>query len=177
VHTDNIPIDRLSDYHLVLHGVLLESAELFVVAHEFGHIVMHICPKQLPLQRAAASLVRQALANSAKHCQGVEKVSETDWIDEVAADFLGLQLMLEKQKQSPLVIMDYSGIETFFILIHMLEIFHKKLRGHYPQLGSHPTSLWRLAFMRHATSTPAPALHQQLGAVFEELSREVLSRA
>lgn len=130
------PRYRLGKDRLHLQQILLHSSEVFVVAHEYGHVI----------HRHLSGAKAQATALAEK------EVSELryDWLQEYEADARGFELMIEAMRSYDVYIpASVVGAGLFFATSQMLErIVHGLQSGSF-ELGepntrsSHPPPLAR----------------------------------
>lgn len=135
--------DPEADY-VPLLDVLRDGMELFVVAHEFGHVKAgHLSELLAHLSMSAAEL----------------GVGDSSHRQEHEADFLGLVLTLQAMANSGFdAALSYVGIELFFISLELAErvrytIEHGSDAG-YVEVSSvtHPSASERRKFLRGSLS-------------------------
>ena len=113
--------------------------EIFVLSHEYGHVVLrHL--ENAPLGVAALDL-------------GAETTVEFDWIQEFAADYIGVALCLSAQAKHARIdyALAYMGAELYFDAIDVVERA-VSLIDHGDEtaivIGSHPPASMRREFLR-----------------------------
>lgn len=174
--TMGFQVMQLSEEQMNISSHLLHHAECFVVAHEFGHIVINLHQAEVKELNIGIEVVRGIL-------EGISDLSETSkhqltrqWGQEIGADLIGLQLVLELGKTDHDKILIYSAAELVFILQNMLETFYEKNIGENLPLGSHPPSQMRLAVLRSIVGKSNPPQVLQLGEAFAEMAEMIVSK-
>lgn len=138
----NAPIGpRLSIASLSYHqtnfaGALLHFAELFVVAHEFGHILK--------------GHFSEASTINIKTNEGDVVVFDNDWNQEYSADLCGLQLVQEtlenyedryKKPESIVYASGYAGPDLLLTMFDLIEKVGKKKTTTHPPASLRRTNL------------------------------------
>ncbi|WP_312339438.1 hypothetical protein [Anaerospora hongkongensis] len=117
----------------VIAELLRNTAELFVIAHEYSHVFLEHYPE----------------LKASKQENSPQEIDElcycSDWADECFSDILALQLILVHNTERGLdLALSYVGIEFFLSLITILE---EALQ--IEDSDSHPSASFRIEFLRH----------------------------
>ncbi len=98
------------DENLYLSGILWDTAELFVVAHEYSHIILdHLSPKKKTIKR---------FLDDESNLYEIKR----NWTDEYLADELALQLtMAHNKKEGYGLFSCFIGIEFLFACLDIIE--------------------------------------------------------
>lgn len=163
---------QLSDFQVKFAGITLHHAETFVVAHEFGHIIINTSSSKPPQLAFAEDALKTILSRQSEQNDLDSLVSA--WGQEIASDLIGLGLCLQCGGDDWDRIRIYSGVEFLLIAQHMLETFYKKKFNRQPPTGDHPPSKLRLEFIRSVVNRDNPASVAQIGNALEELSNNIL---
>ncbi len=155
--------------YIPLIDLLRDSMELFVVAHEFGHVYAgHLGPLLKAVSRTGDDLLEEA--------------TESQRI-EYEADSIALVLTLQTMKKKGYdLALSYIGPYLFFSGLSLLDKYYEKREGVAAGAGSdeHPSHADRQAMLNHIVATLASeeqfnnAIHLQEN--FTTLVEELLSR-
>jgi hypothetical protein len=121
-----------------LASILLDSMELFIVAHEFGH--------------AYSGHLRQLLPSGIRPDHKFSP-KDKDHIKEIEADLLGLVLTITALNKRGLDIgLSTAGINLFFIALGMIDCFDRRAShfgswSTFPASKSHPSNFTRRKFI------------------------------
>ena len=163
---------QLSNPQVMFASFIVHYAETFVVAHEFGHIVINTSSSN-PLQLAfVEDALKAVLSGQVEHNDLDSLVSA--WGQEIASDIIGLGLCLQCGDDAWDRLRIYSGVQFLFIAQNMLETFYEKTFNRPPPTGDHPPSKLRLQFIRSIVNKDSPASVAQIGNALEEMSNTIL---
>jgi hypothetical protein len=173
---EGLRLMQLSDAQIAIASLLLNYTESFTVAHELGHIVMHLSPDETPELLAGKAIVRRIIEQTnLTNSIGGSSLHE-NWANEFAADLVGLGLVLQLKQLNPYTnILRYSSAELALLLQHLLESFHQKILGSPVVSDTHPPSILRISCLRTATRQSNPDTIFQLGEAFEKLANEIMN--
>jgi hypothetical protein len=183
-------LTRLNKSQIELASHLLHYAECFVLAHEFGHAVIEICPEEAKRELYIAS---GATINRSRSLLDSLAISEKDktlalekWPKELAADLIGLELCLEQRDDPVGRSVIRASVELVFVAMSMLEKYREFItRQNYwaavyqdeKDIGKmdHPPTEWRWEFI-HAYVDPLSPMGDVggLGMSFKQFSDYLL---
>ena len=158
----------LGKERLRLQQIILKSAELFVVGHEYGHVING----DLTRARSRAS----ALAG--------RQVSELHfgWSREYKADLRGLELMIQAMRNDGVFIpVSVIGAGLFFAASHMLERIAEGLRSGTFEFGrpntrsSHPPPIARELHLSDSLKASLPRDQAQECSLWLEIPSHILT--
>ncbi len=150
-----------------LQWELLNSLELFVVGHEYGHIVLG----HLANSSTFKCIIKQ---------KEVEKISPS-WTMEYEADLMGVTLLINTMNQESMAPFCYCGAELFFTFLDLVDrvisFFDNGKEERSEGSQSHPPPLERRERIRLALKTLLHPSHLEsyqvtsefLETVYEEL--------
>lgn len=171
-----MPIIDLSKNQLIIADKILREIKIFVLAHEFGHIVIHAKGARADELESATYIVNQILMGTSQTPEGEMARVKESWSEEIAADLIGVKLSLARHNNDMDRILAYSSSELFFIILNMLETFYARSYGQPPSVGTHPPSKIRLDVLRLAARDNNPSAHQ-MGQAFEQVANWILERS
>lgn len=185
--TPSISLTDLSKSQIELSTYLLHYAECFVIAHEFGHVLIETCPEKIRKELLTASAAIESRnkgikISQTKHVGVGEKTLLESWTKELTADLLGLKLCLEQRDDDIGRMVIRSSAELVFIFMLMLEKFYEKSTGqnywlHERDRGmTHPPTVLRLEFLSLFVDPLYPSYSSVLGGVFRQLGDYILSK-
>ncbi|KQX55792.1 MULTISPECIES: hypothetical protein [unclassified Streptomyces] len=145
-------------------GILRDGMELFVLGHEYGHVMAeHVADRQSP-----------------RRLLGTEEGEVTEvgwkWEQEVVADLLGWNLCLEAMYRNHGAALAHAGVELFFSACEVLDravpLLVTGTNAPRPQSPTHPPAELRRDLVRTHTQArleenAAPLL--ELGAAIQEI--------
>lgn len=172
---EGLPIIDLSKNQLIIADKILREINIFVLAHEFGHIVIHAKRVGADELEAATDIVNQVLVDTFQLPEGEMTRVKESWSEEIAADFIGVKLSLARHNNDMDRILAYSSSELFFIILNMLETFYARSYGQPTLVGTHPPSKIRLEILRLAAKDNNPSAYQ-MGQAFEQVANLILER-
>ena len=162
-------LDELSYEQGALGGGIVLCMEDFVIAHEFGHVMIHLKPID------ADFILNYVSDELEQYSPGPFSEIRNQWSEEFAADLLGLNLLLNAVPQSDMGrILSYGGVELVFILEDMLEEFFEKTFNQSYPAQSHPYARMRFDFLRKIMREENPKHAFQVGDTFSVLAKEIL---
>ncbi len=190
----SIPLSNLTKSQILLSGYLLYFAELFVVGHELGHIIINTDLEKAKREILIASASTEERNRTFLDDIGIEEtkkeIAMRRWPRELAADMIGLQLCMQLYDDfiGRMVIRASAGL--IFITMILLENFHKKSKGsdywidiyRYHNMPNHnemnhPPTCLRLEFLQAYIDQDYPQLTaDELGKTFEEWGQYILSK-
>jgi hypothetical protein len=133
----------------VMQYTLLNSLELFVVGHEYGHIY-------------AGHLNDSSLTDFLYFGKNVSRIS-LDWEMEFEADLIGLNLLLNSLNDKSLLPFSYLGPEMFFTFLDISErannLFNTGKETRFEGGGTHPPSFERRNRVRQLLRENIPDTH------------------
>ena len=180
LQTEGFGIMELTKSQIEFAAYLLHYAECFVVAHEFGHAIIEICPERIGEELFTA--FTDAVSRSKPLLESLELDNEEKneilqyWPKEMTADLLGLQLCLKLRDDDAGRIMIFSSVEWVLIMMNMIEKFYEKTYRQYLYTVSHPPTELRLEFLHSVVEKSNPSNALQLGIAFRQWSDYILSR-
>ena len=169
---------QLDDNQLMQAGIILSNAEHFVLAHEFGHIVLHTAQKDKNITNMYNHFVTSTenmLNDSGLSPKDVRTMAPM-WGEELTCDWLGINLSFERFDPGLERMYAYTGTEFVFIAQNMLTMFLSKTN--HPEFvnTSHPPSYIRLNALRATIGEHNPPQILQLGKGMEDFSNDLLKR-
>lgn len=173
LQTESYQLTHLSGAQILFLGPLLTFAERFVVAHEFGHIVIHLNDYVAELDRSVF-MMDYILSHENEFKLLDRDVVSKRWGEEIASDTIGLQLSLDCEDEIFARILVYSAAELVLVMLNMLEVYYVKTIG---KLNStHPPSRLRLDALRAIVDKSTPPWALEMGKAFEHVGEEIISR-
>ncbi len=181
--TQIVPALRLSKNQIIWAGNMCHYGERFVVAHEFGHVVIRFAPNRISdfLDWATTQSRRfiSPLLNEFPDCP--KSVGEDElvqkWSEEFTADLIGMHLVLATTEDEIERIKSYWAAELNFITFSLLEHFYYSKRyAQIYQLTDHPFDMMRLAILRSAADKSTRSDVLEVGRGIEKISRDILLR-
>jgi hypothetical protein len=170
-HPSSAPPYILEEPYLTLSAILRDSMELFVMGHEYGHIIRG----HLLGQKESASLLGE---------ENVDEITRS-WEQELEADAVGLQLLIPamQEKRRMDLSLSYWGADLFFSCSDILErgisILLKGQPG-YRRVGSHPFAELRRKSLRNILGRSIPENASQgpikLGMIVEKIMELLWNR-
>lgn len=156
-------------------SILLLHSESFVIAHEFGHVLMKISPEcvkreLLILEGAEGRMVRPVIE---KLKDGSDKEILQNWMEEIAADFIGLNLCTKLGKNEMQRMMIQGSGMISLLMCDMLEKYYRKLKGTNWQYRTHPPSELRLEVLQTLLDWQAG---QEVGKAFRQFAEYIVTR-
>ena len=182
-----IALIDLTKSQIELSAYLLHYAECFILAHEFGHLIMGSCPetveKELYIASAATEDRNRTFLESLRLTKEDRKRALEEWPKELAADLIGLQLCLEQRDDNIGRIVIRSSAEFLFISMLMLERFSEKYTGEsywsymyeIENKLKHPPTGLRLDFLHSFVDRSNISGESHLGRCFRQWSEHILS--
>lgn len=170
-HPGAAPQYILEEPYMRFSSILRDSMELFVMGHEYGHILSgHLSADQLPA-----------------HLLGEESVNEIarSWQQELEADAVGLQLLIPamQKKRGMDLSLSYWGADLFFSCNEVLERGASILNTGQPdqrRIGSHPHAELRRQSLRDVLTNAVPAEQSKgpiaLGMVVQKIMNMLWSK-
>lgn len=191
LQTPSFSLIDLSKSQIELSSYLLHYAECFVIAHEFGHVLIESYPervqKELYIASGATESRNKAFLESLELNVDDKKKALKKWPKELTADLLGLKLCLEESDNAMIRMTIQSSAELLFISMLMLEKFYEKDNNcknywldQYEQKHemTHPPTELRLEFLQSFVD-PLNTRYcsaSNLGGCFKQLSDYILSK-
>lgn len=174
LRSPDFPLERLTKSQIELAASLLHHAEEFVVAHEFGHILMNAAPEtvkreMLIVEGAKESMVRVVFDQHEGH--GNTAILRY-WMDEIAADFIGVSLCEELVDDQIQRIAIHGSAMMSLVMCDMLEKYYRKLTTKSSESRTHPPSGLRLDVLQTLSGWTAG----QLGTSFRQFSDYIMAR-
>jgi hypothetical protein len=171
--TPGFSLLSLTKSQIELAAGLLHYADMFVVAHEFGHILINTAPEcvkreMLIVEGARESMVRPVLNEH----EGHDDTAILHWMDEITADFIGVSLCKELGNDKVLRMVIHSSAVMSLVMCDMLEKYHRKLTGISWEYRTHPPSHLRLEVLQTLSDWPAGL---DLGTSFRQLSDHIMA--
>ena len=161
LQAQGIKLTKLTEGQMILNTELVHNAELFVLAHELGHIILNT-------NKNAQRYIELSSGNASS-----DQLS--NWNEEVNADILGLKLCLEMKSTRPGVV--FNAIELFFLVQGMLVKFYEKTNaGNSLSHETHPPSSYRLRVLRSFVDQSGASEWLVIGKQFEELCDSILDK-
>lgn len=139
--------EDLSEAQLTLAAQLLHFAEMFVMAHEFGHVIVNSKQRNVPEYAHGDNVVRQILSRTSTELAQNEKLVAR-WAEELAADLLGIQITLACVPSGMLRLLAFSAVEMVILIDMLLTQFHTKYYGRPIEDTTHPPAMLRLQMLR-----------------------------
>lgn len=147
-----------------LQGELLNSLELFVVGHEYGHIY-------------SGHLNESNISKKVIDGKIIERIS-LNWEMEYEADLIGLTLLLNSLEKENLLPFGFLGPELFFTFLDLDERANNLFREGYEtrSFGSdtHPPTIERRKRIRQILKNSLPNNHLESYVDFSEFLENVL---
>lgn len=144
---EGLPVDDLTPELFKISERIMKELKLFILAHEFGHVVMKIKNTDYEVDSAIENLNR---ATKIVYKEDTDKYINDNWLEECIADLIGTNLSVNRHNNEDSKIFSYACAELFLIIINMLEVYHLHKFGNWPTYNSHPPSSIRLLFLREA---------------------------
>lgn len=125
------------DRNMFLSGCLWDNAELFVVAHEYAHIISDELSNQ-------KNIKRRFLDDDSKLYEVIR-----DWNEEFKADQIALQIILTRSDDFDSgLVGNYLGVEFLFACLDIIERINLKING--DKLSeTHPSARIRIENLRN----------------------------
>jgi hypothetical protein len=147
------------DQNLNLSGLLWDTAEFFIVAHEYAHIILdHLAPKEYAAKRYLSddSMLYKVIRN---------------WSEELSADGLAFQLVMAYNQKSGYGLLGcYLGIEFVFACLNILGSEASE---------THPSNEMRINNIRQSLKNSLPQKSEMIleqGKVIEDIINELWNR-
>jgi len=170
--TTGFNLMQLSDFQIEFVGTTLNYAEKFVVAHEFGHVIINTASTK-PTEIAFIEDALKKILYDKMKLNNLDNLVSV-WVQEIASDIIGLELCLECGEDDWDRVGIYSAVQFFFIAQNMLETFYEKTFNSPRSTGSHPPCKLRLEFIRLIVNRDNPTSVSQIGNALEEISNRIL---
>lgn len=166
-----ILLSRLPYRHARL--ILLTYSESFVIAHEFGHMIMHVFPNcikrdLLILNGVEDSMVKPVLRT---YPCADEAATLRNWMEELAADFIGINLCANLMVNTMRRTMIQASGMISLMMCDMLEKYRGKVLGNDSMDQTHPPAELRLEVLQTLLDWPAG---MDFGGVFRKFSQQIL---
>jgi hypothetical protein len=172
------PRYTLEEPYNTIAGELITSTELFIMGHEYGHIIAgHVAHG-----RSSSALPDPAEVPSPA-ADPAESAQMESWAREFEADSLGLQLMLFAMKRRGItnLRLAYWGADVFLsclqVVEHGLTIMRQGNEDHIELESDHPPVLFRREMLRGVLRAHAPAEMAEgavkLAATVEQIINEL----
>jgi hypothetical protein len=173
--TPGFSLAELTRSQIILDGILLTYSESFVIAHEFGHMIMRVSPDSVRrdlmiLKGVEDSLVRPALRKRA--CPDEESALR-NWMEELAADYIGVNLCADLERDTMKRTMIQASGMISLMMCDMLEKYRGKTAGEGSLDPTHPPSELRLEIMQSLLDWPSG---MDFGGVFRKFSQYIMER-
>jgi hypothetical protein len=186
---------KLQPLQMGLASTLLGQMLHFVIAHEFGHILIELYRKKL--ENLSAREILLDLGNTLakiwtkkyfdlpsdefeKLLNGKTKENLLEnWSDEISADLNAWNLCMNLYNEQPINQLSFiEGVELMFIMLKLLENYYIKINNKLPQFTSHPLSSYRLYLFQ--TTSGKNKCKDEIGLfehtrLWEEFSDEILN--
>jgi hypothetical protein len=172
--TRGLSLMDLTKSQIDLAANLLHYADTFVVAHEFGHILMNVAAERvrretLIAQAAKESMLQPALAQH----KGYGDTALRNWTKEIAADLIGVNLCRELSDSDVVRMVIHGSAMMSLVMCDMLEKYYRKVIGKALESNTHPPSSLRLDVLE-TLSDASPG--QGLGGGFRQFSDHIIAR-
>jgi hypothetical protein len=165
---------KLTKSQVELAASLLHHAEEFVVAHEFGHILMNASPERVKREMLIVEGARESMVRPVfdEHKGQGGKAMLQYWMDEIAADFIGVGLCKEQGEDEIQRMAIHSSAMMSLVMCDMLEKYYRMSTGGVRESETHPPSDLRLDVLQTLSDWPAGL---DLGTSFRHFSDYVMS--
>ena len=159
---------------LLFAASLLHCAELSVVAHEFGHIIIGLSPSPPSEIAEAMALLHDAQRAGKLSGPGIAvNVIPSNWAKEIACDLIGLQLLLSTEASVEGKMIAYASSVFVLAVMSNLELLGLLHRGDEIRSSTHPPTWVRVmaldAITRQGNSPVALSIADTLRRVLGEL--------
>ncbi|HBX22450.1 MAG TPA: hypothetical protein DEF34_02260 [Desulfotomaculum sp.] len=150
------------DENMDLSGILWDNAELFVVAHEYSHIILgHLSPNQ-------------AFSRRFLHTDSMLYEVIMSWNEEFSADELALKIVFaHSQNDRKGVFAGYLGIELLFVCFDIIEKVCNVMSSE-----THPLANLRIHNLRKCLKNILPEQHETFfdgSEIIEEIGLYLLN--
>lgn len=156
---------------------LSNNAVLFVIAHEFGHVVIELCRERPKVYEWAVEVTVGLFAYTDLH-RDLDEFERGGvalrWSTELGADLIGLGLLLGMHTDGLKQMHAYDGAEYFLILMSELEEYRDRTIGKRMVSTTHPPSSLRLSVMRMLMERNNLPKVLNVGKCLETLARLIL---
>ncbi len=165
---------RLTESQIELAANFLHYADMFVVAHEFGHILINVAPDRVKreiriVEGAKESMIRPVLIEQERH---ENTIIIQDWMNEITADLIGVRLCRELSANDVVRMVIYSSAMMSLVMCDMLENYYRKLTGTSWEYRTHPPSCLRLDVLQ----TLSDWASYDMGTSFRQFSDFVMAK-
>lgn len=167
----------LSNNQIKIGGGLLHNAEHFAVAHEFGHIIIKTSSQNINELNVGLEMMRRISSDIPALTNNNVIDVIVQWGEEIAADIIGMQLLLEVIKEDLRKILSYTAIELVFIVQHMLDTFYEKYYAKPRLYNMHPPAYLRLIALRSLLRDSNPSQLFHGGMAFEQIANSIIKEA
>lgn len=174
IRTPGFSLLQLTKSQIELAAYLLHYADTFVVAHEFGHVLLTASPRRVKRERAIVegakeSMIRPVLDDHA----GGGMVSPEKWVRELEADLIGVGLCRELADNDVVTMVIEASAMMSLVMCDMLEKYYRMSTGRAWDYETHPPSELRLDVMQRLAEW-GPT--QTLGSAFRQLGDHIMSK-
>lgn len=169
---EGLPLGDLTPALFKISEKMMKELKLFILAHEFGHVVMNMKNIDHQVDSAIENLSR---ASEKVYKEAANKYINANWVEECVADLIGINLSMNRHNDDDSKIFSYACAELFLIIINMLEAYHGHKFGRWPEYKSHPPSSVRLLFLRESKPYNNPTA-LMLGKEHERISYKILGK-
>lgn len=167
-------IHELSDNQKLVGYFLNRSALAFIVAHEFGHIIIQLSPGTIEEVKGGILTARDLLPRMRGLSEETNRDLATKWGQEFGADIIGFKLMLMCEEHDERRLLCYLATEMVFIIMKMVDSFYKKNYKETLPYTSHPPPHLRLSLLRSVCASNPPQVLQS-GKAIEQLANSLIS--
>jgi len=172
--TPGLSLASLTKSQIFLSSILLTYSESFVIAHEFGHMILQAFPdstrrERMILMGVEDSMVRPALK---KFPCADEPEALRNWMEELAADYVGINLCARLQDSAIQKTMIQAAGMISLMMCDILEKCRAKVGGGDWQDLTHPPSELRVEVLQSLLDWPAG---MEFGDVFHKFSEYIIA--
>jgi len=172
----NTDFTDLTESQYFLTAFFVRYSEAFIMAHEFGHVVVKISSSKVEELEFGRKISESILGKIPELDHKTKNQLMQKWAEEFAADLVSLNLLSNLQGSFRDKVLIYTAVEFVFIIHGMLEKYHKILYNRDIPIGTHPPSKFRLQTLRLVTGrSNSPELYK-FGEEYEAMADDILKK-
>lgn len=171
----SIPLQELPYGKIVMVSNFLVQIERYVVAHEYGHVVIHVSRREVKEYEACKRAYNRKLSEFLSGVNDeIRNSIVSKWSEESGSDIVGLQLLMKLQDDDDNRMLAYASAELMFILLNIIEEYSTKIMKKTSSYITHPPALVRLKILREIVGRSNPMDVFMTGEHFESFSQKII---